>query len=119
MRIVHIDMGKEMRGGQHQVLLLLNGLKDAGHECVLLARVDGALWQAARAGNFSVYPATLRMLWRHSGGGAIVHAHDARGHTLAAVASRRIGLSSSPAKRPSSITAGSIRPAFQRLTRWR
>jgi hypothetical protein len=89
VRILHIDMGKEMRGGQHQVMLLLNELKAAGHESVLLARVDGALWKAARAENFLVYPATLRMLWRHSGAAAIVHAHDARGHTLAALVSRR------------------------------
>jgi glycosyltransferase involved in cell wall biosynthesis len=89
VRIVHIDMGKEMRGGQHQVMLLMKGLQAAGHESVLLARIGGALWNAARAEGFVVYPATLRMLWAHSAAAAIVHAHDARGHTLAALASRR------------------------------
>ncbi|HMF74356.1 MAG TPA: glycosyltransferase family 4 protein [Bryobacteraceae bacterium] len=89
MRVLHIDTGREMRGGQHQVMLLLNELRRAGHESVLLARPDGELRRAAEAGGFSVYPATLPSVWRYSSGVAIVHAHDARGHTLAAIAARR------------------------------
>jgi hypothetical protein len=89
VRILHIDTGKEMRGGQHQVLLLLNGLKEAGHESVLLARADGALRNAAEAAAFAVYPASLQSVWRHSGAAEMVHAHDAKGHTLAALVSRR------------------------------
>jgi hypothetical protein len=89
VRILHIDTGREMRGGQHQVLLLLNGLKAAGHESVLLGRADGALRKAAETGGFAVYPASLLNVWRHSGAAEMVHAHDAKGHTLAALVSRR------------------------------
>jgi glycosyltransferase involved in cell wall biosynthesis len=89
VRILHIDTGKEMRGGQHQVLLLLNGLKEAGHESVLLARADGPLRKAAEAEGFAVYSASLQTVWWHSSAAEMVHAHDAKGHTLAALASRR------------------------------
>jgi glycosyltransferase involved in cell wall biosynthesis len=89
VRILHIDTGREMRGGQHQVLLLLNGLKEAGHESVLLARADGPLQKAAEAEGFAVHSASLQTVWRHSSAAEMVHAHDAKGHTLAALASRR------------------------------
>lgn len=89
MRILHIDTGAGMRGGQYQVLLLMNGLRDAGHDSVLLARDGGPLGKAASAAGFTVYPATLQQVWRRSAEVALVHAHDARAHSLAAVASRR------------------------------
>jgi len=38
MRILHFDAGKEMRGGQWQVLRLIEGLAAAGVESTLLAR---------------------------------------------------------------------------------
>jgi hypothetical protein len=89
VRILHIDTGREMRGGQRQILLLMNGLREAGHECVLLARPDGPLRSAAESAGFAVQPATLRNLWLESKEGAIAHAHDARAHTLAAIGARR------------------------------
>ena len=78
-----------MRGGQHQVLLLLNALRDAGHECILLTRRAGALGKAADDAGFAVYPASIHSVWKHSKWAAIVHAHDARAHTLAALGSRQ------------------------------
>ncbi|MBV9083502.1 MAG: hypothetical protein JOZ62_12555, partial [Acidobacteriaceae bacterium] len=66
MRILHIDTGAEMRGGQHQVLLLLNGLRDAGHECQLLAREESPLWIAGSTAGFPVYPAESKEVWKHS-----------------------------------------------------
>lgn len=89
MRILHIDTGEEMRGGQHQVLLLLQGLRRAGHDSVLLARPRAPLAAAARTEGFTVHAAGVAELWRRSKDSTLVHAHDARGHTLAAVASRR------------------------------
>ncbi len=86
---MHIDTGSEMRGGQYQVLLLLRVLRDAGHESVLLANPKGALWEAARAAGFSVFPAEAKELWQQSRSATLVHAHDARAHTVAAIASRR------------------------------
>lgn len=77
-----------MRGGQHQVLLLMSGLRDAGHECILVAPERSPLWQRAKAGGFPVYAATLTELWRRSRHVHLVHAHDARAHTLSALACR-------------------------------
>lgn len=78
-----------MRGGQYQVLLLMSGLAEHGHENILLAPERGPLWQAAKRAGFSVGAARLDQVWRCSKEAEIVHAHDARAHTLAAIASRR------------------------------
>ena len=48
MRILHLDAYKEMRGGQWQVLRLIEGLEKAGVESTLLARESGPLYRAAR-----------------------------------------------------------------------
>src|ERR1039457_4584346 len=48
MRVLHLDAGKEMRGGQWQTLRLVEGLSAAGVESTLLARSDGPLLEAAR-----------------------------------------------------------------------
>lgn len=88
MRILHIDTGREMRGGQIQVIMLLNGLRDAGHDCVLLARESAPLWEHARNAGVSTFPANLTELWFRSKNVDLVHAHDARAHTMAAIASR-------------------------------
>lgn len=89
MRILHVDTGPEMRGGQYQVLLLLKCLRERGHESILLAREKSALWNAASISGFAVEPAEVKELWRRSKDVMLVHAHDARAHTIAAMASRR------------------------------
>ncbi len=89
MRVLHIDTGEEMRGGQHQVLLLMRGLRKSGHESVLLAHKHSPLRQAAESDGFTVYDAEAKELWRRSKEVALVHAHDARAHTIAAMTSRR------------------------------
>ncbi len=83
-----MDTGRELRGGQRQVLLLLHGLRDTGQDCVLLARAESPLFENALKAEFAVYPASLQNLWTHSKRAALVHAHDARAHTYAACASR-------------------------------
>jgi hypothetical protein len=86
VRIVHIDTGPEMRGGQHQVLLLLHGLAERGYGQVLLAKEHSPLWREAKTAGYQVFPATVSELWRWSkAADVIVHAHDARAHTLAAI----------------------------------
>ena len=86
MRILHLDAGKEMRGGQWQVLRLLEGLTAAGVESTLLARDGAPLFAAARKRGWPVEPLGLaraaRLARRHD----LVHAHDARTHTTAAIA---------------------------------
>jgi hypothetical protein len=89
VRILHIDTGGEMRGGQHQVMLLLDGLRARGHSSLLLARENSPLWQAAKAAGQAVAPAVLPEVWKRSPAFEIVHAHDAKAHTLAAVGARR------------------------------
>jgi hypothetical protein len=80
-------MGAEMRGGQHQVLLLLRLLREAGHELTLLVRHGAPLFQLAQNAAFQVRPAGLLNLYRESRRVDVVHAHDARAHTLCALAS--------------------------------
>jgi hypothetical protein len=89
VQVLHIDTGGEMRGGQYQVLLLLDGLREKGHESVLLARENAPLWQKAQAAGHRVAHASVPEVRIWSRTSAIVHAHDAKAHTLAAVASKR------------------------------
>ncbi len=97
MRILHLDAGKEMRGGQWQVLRLIEGLAAQGVESTVLAREGAPLFTEARRRGWRVMPlgitSVLRCLRTHD----LMHAHDARGHTLAAfirrlplVVSRRV-----------------------------
>ena len=59
MRILHLDAGKEMRGGQWQALRLIEGLASAGIESTLLAREGAPLFAAARKGGWRVEPLGL------------------------------------------------------------
>jgi len=88
MRILHVDTGAEMRGGQWQVIYLLEGLRERGVENMLLARKGSPLQQEARRHRFPVEPAGLFAIHQLSAGAALVHAHTGRAHTLAAVAAR-------------------------------
>jgi glycosyltransferase involved in cell wall biosynthesis len=86
MRILHLDAGKEMRGGQWQALRLMEGLAAAGVESTLLARHDAPLFEAAREGGWRVEPLGLVRTMLLAGRHDLIHAHDARGHTLGAIA---------------------------------
>ena len=88
MRILHLDSGREMRGGQWQVLALHRGLLAAGHDSLLLARAGGPLAEEARREKLPCQPITPIRLARISGSFSLLHAHDARSHTLAVVAGR-------------------------------
>jgi glycosyltransferase involved in cell wall biosynthesis len=89
LRVLHIDTGRELRGGQRQVLLLMKGLREAGHESVLLARENTPLWRAAVENDLFVHDVKMRNVRKHSGPADVVHAHDARSHTIAALAAKR------------------------------
>jgi hypothetical protein len=89
MRILHLDGGKELRGGQWQVMRLLEGLAAAGVESTLLAREGAPLFRAAREKGWRVEPlglARVVMLARHHD---LLHAHDGHGHTAGAIVSPR------------------------------
>lgn len=85
MRVLHVDLGREMRGGQRQVLLLMKGLRERGHLCELLARPNSPLWQAATVAGFTARAASLRTLLQRAKSFDIVHAHDAHAHTHGAL----------------------------------
>jgi len=89
MRIVHVDTGPEMRGGQWQVVYLMEGLIQRGHQVRLLARRDGALQQQAAARGLPVEPVGLAALRKHRSWAEVVHTHCGRGHALAALAGAR------------------------------
>ena len=82
MRILHLDSGREMRGGQWQVLRLIEGLAAAGVESTLLARNGSPLFESARTGGWRVEPISLWRVISLSRRHDLIHAHDARGHTL-------------------------------------
>lgn len=85
MTVLHLDTGKEMRGGQWQVLRLIEGQRAAGLRPMLLARYGGSLFEAACEKGLPVARLSLRKAVSSAFRYDITHAHDARSHTLEAV----------------------------------
>lgn len=79
---VHVDTGLEMRGGQWQALYLARGLAEQGHVTYLLAPKDSPLLKAALAEGLEASPLNLGALALVSRSADLIHAHDARAHTL-------------------------------------
>lgn len=88
-RILHIDTGREMRGGQWQALYLMRGLTRRRYAQTLMTRPESPLASMAVEVGVETIPVSLRAVARVSASFDLVHAHDARAHTLAAIASRR------------------------------
>jgi glycosyltransferase involved in cell wall biosynthesis len=97
LRLLHIDSGRDWRGGQRQVLLLAAGQRARRDEPLVVAQFDAPLVRRLRGaglaasglrirGEWDLAAATRlrRMIraWRPD----IVHAHDARAHTIALAA---------------------------------
>lgn len=78
MKVLHLDSGQALRGGQLQVLRLLEGLDRLGIEQTLLAR--GRLQRKTGAG-----PLRWSQVLTRARRADIIHAHDAHSHTLAAL----------------------------------
>lgn len=85
MRVLHIDTGPAMRGGQHQALLLMKALAGRGLQCALLCPPAAPLFSSARAAGLPVEPLSASALRRAARGFDLIHCHDARSHTLAAL----------------------------------
>lgn len=86
MKILHLDYGREMQGGQWQVLYLTESLQASGgnYEGRLFAYPDAPLFEMAGTHRIDVRPLTaLRDGSRRWAD--LVHAHDARAHTWAAL----------------------------------
>ena len=97
LKIVHIDSGKSWRGGQRQVYLLAKGLRDRGHEPLVIAPAASPLLEKARAAGLAATAVSTRSEWDvlaakrvrsrlRAWRPDIVHAHDARSHTIAILA---------------------------------
>jgi len=97
-RIAHIDTGLTLRGGQRQMLLLAHGLRERGHEQVIVCLEGSGLEGRAQRDGFRVFSlpahdpghASGILLWRQqlkTWTPHILHAHDGRGQTLAWLAS--------------------------------
>lgn len=86
MKILHLDSGREMRGGQWQALRLHRGLIERGHDSLLLGCEESPILAAAEREGLPydrIRPALVRA--RHFD---ILHAHDARSHSVAALLAR-------------------------------
>jgi glycosyltransferase involved in cell wall biosynthesis len=96
-RILHVDSGRSWRGGQRQVFLLANGLRDLGYRVLIVAPTGAPLIRRAERAGLPTYRLTLRGEWDISSArelravareweADVVHAHDARSHSIAKLA---------------------------------
>lgn len=95
MKILHVDTGREWRGGQRQVFFLHQGLASKGIESLIAAHPGGSLYQRLPdpkiplpcRGEWDLMAAfrLARIIRRFSPD--IVHAHDAHAHTFLLLAS--------------------------------
>src|SRR5829696_1209173 len=93
---LHVDTARTWRGGQNQVLLTVNGLREIGQRAALVAHPDGELRRRAREGLelIPIAPRTevdLTAAWRlgrvvRKLRPDVVHAHDPHGIAMAALA---------------------------------
>lgn len=98
LRIAHIDTGLSLRGGQRQMLMLAQGLRERGHEQVVVCLEGSNLEERTQHEGFRVFSLPAHdpghafgiLLWRQqikTWAPQILHAHDGRGQTLAWMAS--------------------------------
>lgn len=92
-RIIHVDSGRSWRGGQRQVFILATGLRDLGYRTLVVAPAGSPLVRRAERAGLPTYRLTLRGEWdlrsarelravAREWGANIVHAHDARSHSI-------------------------------------
>lgn len=94
MKVVHLDTALDLRGGQVQLLILARGLRQRGHQQLIVCPEGSALKAQAGSEDFEVFdlPAHDPGCWN----GAfqlrqklladsfdVVHSHDGKGQTLA------------------------------------
>lgn len=97
--ILHIDSAKTWRGGQQQVLYLLDGLKNSGVNHFLICPPESILFQRAKERNLNVLPVKMCGEWdlwavkeivkimkRYYI--KIVHCHSAHAHSLGLMAAK-------------------------------
>lgn len=96
-RILHLDSGRDWRGGQRQVCLLAVGQRERGIEPLVVTPTDSALGRRLRVAGVAVSAVKMRAEWDlvavrrlrqlvHTWKPSLLHAHDARSHSLALAA---------------------------------
>jgi glycosyltransferase involved in cell wall biosynthesis len=103
---LHLDTALTWRGGQHQVLLTVLGLRERGHRAVLVAHPGGVLYRRASEGDDLVplsprSEVDLASAWRLSKiiasyGPEVVHAHDPHAVAMASLAMSFTGRATAP-----------------------
>jgi glycosyltransferase involved in cell wall biosynthesis len=94
LRILHLDSGRDWRGGQRQVLLLAQGLRERGHEPLVIGAPGSPLVHRSRAAGVATSAIRMRGDWDvaamrrvrtivRAWKPDVVHAHDARAHAIA------------------------------------
>jgi glycosyltransferase involved in cell wall biosynthesis len=93
---LHIDTARTWRGGQNQVLLTVNGLREIGHRSALVAHPDGELRRRAAEGLdlVPIAPRTevdLTAAWKLARvvkrlEPDVIHAHDPHGVAMSSLA---------------------------------
>lgn len=97
LRILHIDSGREWRGGQRQVFLLARAQRERGDEPLVVGQAEGALVRRLRGAGLAAASVRMRAEWDLNAARRLrshvrawrphlVHAHDARSHGLALAA---------------------------------
>ncbi|HEY8794543.1 MAG TPA: glycosyltransferase family 4 protein [Gemmatimonadaceae bacterium] len=95
-RVLHVDSGREWRGGQRQVFLLAAGMKARGLDTAIVAPAGSPLMDKARTREIATFALPLRgdldvssalalrrlaQHWKPD----VIHAHDAHAHGVALV----------------------------------
>lgn len=97
LRVLHVDAGREWRGGQRQVYLLARGQREAGDEPLVAAYPDAPLIRRLRGAGVAAAPVRMRADWDivaarrlrallRTWKPDIIHAHDARAHAISLAA---------------------------------
>lgn len=97
LRVLHVDAARDWRGGERQLLLLAQGLRERGVEPLVVARPVSPLLQRCKTEGIATAAIPMRndldllavrrlrrllTTWRPH----VVHAHDGRSHALALAA---------------------------------
>ncbi len=99
MNILHINTELGWRGGEVQMMYLMNGLRDRSHENIVSAQPNSVLVRRAISNNFRVCPVVMRGELDFKAIGNIcrvitderidiVHAHASHAHTIGAIAAK-------------------------------
>jgi glycosyltransferase involved in cell wall biosynthesis len=97
LRVLHLDSGREWRGGQRQVYLLARGQREQGHEPLVIAAPDSPLIRRLRSAGIAAAAVRMRADWDlaaarrvravlRTWNADLIHAHDARAHAIALAA---------------------------------